>query len=292
MWACERFNVYLYGIEFELCTDHKPLEVIYSPRSKPSARIERWVLRLQPYRFKVACIPGKQNVADSLSRLTPEEEGTLSTEGVEVEEFVRLVAIHATPQALTTREIEEASAADKELCELRECIKTDRWEKSRCKEYIPASGELCVLGKLILRGTRIVIPRKLRPHILMLAHEGHLGVVSMKQRLRAKVWWPGITKEAEKFCKTCHGCQLVGQPTQPEPVKSTPLPSGPWQELALDFLGPLPSGHSVLTVIDYYSRYYEIAIMKATSTENVIESLEEIFSRHGLPQAISSDNGP
>ena len=114
----------------------------------------------------------------------------------------------------------------------------------------------------------------------------------MKQRLRTKVWWPGITKEAEKFCRMCHGCQLVGQPTQPEPVKSTPLPNRPWQELALDFLGPLPSGHSVLTVIDYYSRHYEIAIMKSTSTENVIESLEEIVSRHGLPQAISSDNGP
>ena len=49
VWAMEKFHPYLYGKDFELLTDHKPLEVIYGPRSKPSARIERWVLRLQPY---------------------------------------------------------------------------------------------------------------------------------------------------------------------------------------------------------------------------------------------------
>ena len=41
VWSVERFHVYLLGREFELVTDHKPLEVIYSPKSKSSARIER-----------------------------------------------------------------------------------------------------------------------------------------------------------------------------------------------------------------------------------------------------------
>ena len=54
VWACERFHVYLHGKHFELETDHKPLEVIYSSKSQPSARIERWVLRLQPY-HSVCC---------------------------------------------------------------------------------------------------------------------------------------------------------------------------------------------------------------------------------------------
>ena len=45
VWACERFHQYLYGIHFEIVTDHKAVLYIYSPRSKPSARIERWVLR-------------------------------------------------------------------------------------------------------------------------------------------------------------------------------------------------------------------------------------------------------
>ena len=32
-WACEKFHVYLYGIEFDLWTDHKPLEpsIQFSP---------------------------------------------------------------------------------------------------------------------------------------------------------------------------------------------------------------------------------------------------------------------
>ena len=44
VWACERFHAYLYGAEFQLMTDRKPLECIFSPKSKTCARIERWLL--------------------------------------------------------------------------------------------------------------------------------------------------------------------------------------------------------------------------------------------------------
>ena len=40
--------------------------------------------------------------------------------------------------------------------------------------------EVAVLGKLVLRGTRIVVPQKLREQILDLADEGHQGVVKTK----------------------------------------------------------------------------------------------------------------
>ena len=60
VWACEKFHAYLYGIHFEIVTHHKPLVYIYSPKSKPCARVERWVLRLQSYDFSVRHIPGTE----------------------------------------------------------------------------------------------------------------------------------------------------------------------------------------------------------------------------------------
>ena len=56
VWACEPFNMYVFGQHFELETDHQPLERIYSSTSKPCARVERWVLlRLH------SGIPARQN---------------------------------------------------------------------------------------------------------------------------------------------------------------------------------------------------------------------------------------
>ena len=45
VWAIERLHLYLYGKQFTLYTDCKPVQMIFSnARSKPPARIERWNL--------------------------------------------------------------------------------------------------------------------------------------------------------------------------------------------------------------------------------------------------------
>ena len=139
VWACEKFHVYLYGIEFELWTDHKPLEFIYSTRSRPSARIERWVLWLQPYVFSVKYLPGELNIADALSRLTKIEEKESRSVA---EEYIRFVANTTVPQAMSAEEIERESSVDDELDTLRECIKTGNWENSNCPGYKPIRDEL------------------------------------------------------------------------------------------------------------------------------------------------------
>ena len=101
--------------------------------------------------------------------------------------------------------------------------------------YVCVKDEFCESGKLVLRGTRIVVPKALRGEVLSLASEGHQGVVKKKARLRKKVWWPKIDSDAEQVCKSCHGCQVVGELQVPEPMKRVKPPDGPssnWRKFA------------------------------------------------------------
>ena len=47
---------------------------------------------------------------------------------------------------------------------------------------------------------------------------GYPGIVAMKQLLQTKVWWSGIDKKVDRAFKTYHGCQVVSQPSKPEPM--------------------------------------------------------------------------
>ena len=68
VWSIQKFQRYLYGKHFIVETDHQPL--LYLNKAKVSnARLMRWALLLQPYRFTVHAIKGSENVgADYLSR--------------------------------------------------------------------------------------------------------------------------------------------------------------------------------------------------------------------------------
>ena len=111
VWAVEHYHLFLFGANFTLITDHKPLEVIYgSPKSKPSARIERWVLRLQPYDFAVVYKSGTDNSADYMSR-HPTKFSTRKKKRI-TEAYVNFVARNAVPKAMTLTEIQEATNND------------------------------------------------------------------------------------------------------------------------------------------------------------------------------------
>ena len=73
VWSISKFSKFLWGSEFVLQTDHKPLTYLQTSKFKNS-RIMRWSLSLQEYRFSVEPLPGTQNVlADLLSRADLEQ---------------------------------------------------------------------------------------------------------------------------------------------------------------------------------------------------------------------------
>ena len=288
VWACEHFNQYLFGKKFTLHTDHQALQVIYGPKSRPSARVERWVLRMQPYDFTIQHVSGSKMFADALSRLPL--PSTAAPQAVLVEESVREIAQVAAPSALSAREIECVSLDDPDLKAVRQWL--DGCAPSVPQDYHHVRHELCAIGQLVMRGTRIVVPKVLRAQVLDLAHEGHPGIVKSKARLRNKVWWPRMDSDVERRCRTCHGCQLVSTPSPAPPVIPTELPDKAWQHLAVDLLGPLPSSDYLLVLVDYFSRFVEVDIIRTTSTDTVVSCLRKHFARHGLPDSLRSDNGP
>jgi len=115
--------------------------------------------------------------------------------------------------------------------------------------------------------------------------------VKTKSMLRIKVWWPGMDKEAERLCRTCHGCQVNSEFSRPESITRTSPPFGPWHDCATDILGPLPMGENNLVIVDYYSRYVEAVIMKTVTSATIVSVLEGIFGRLGLPYSLRSNNG-
>ncbi|XP_062556762.1 uncharacterized protein K02A2.6-like [Armigeres subalbatus] len=95
----------------------------------------------------------------------------------------------------------------------------------------------------------------------------------------------------EKFVKACRRCTLVSAPNAPEPMMRKELPSRVWEQVAVDFLGPLLNGENLLVCIDYYSRYLEVAEMEVISTSATIQELLAIFSRYVVPEVLRADNG-
>ena len=277
--AYERIHLYLHGLEtLELVTDCKALEAVYGPKSKPSARVERWVLRLMPNQFTVRCVSSDQNIADCLSRLT--KVSASSHHSRLADEYVRIVAYNATPRALKTSVMERASADDEGLMKVRACWKSGDWYSAPAG-YKMIRDEITAVRKLVMRGTLIVVPSKLKRQVLEWAHKGHPGIVKMKDRLRSKSWWPAMSNMAETHCRSCHACQLVTLSNMTLPVTSR-VPTQPWRHLATDLMGPLPSGESLLVVVGYYSRGMEVGILMNTSSRVVIICLERHFARYGV----------
>lgn len=140
-----------------------------------------------------------------------------------------------------------------------------------------------------MKGERLVIPPHLRADVLQRLHEGHQGISKCRARAKESVWWPGISAQIAQMVESCELCQKHRLQNK-EPLVSTPVPDRPWQRVGMDLFEW--SKKNYLLIIDYFSRYIEVAELKSTSAEVTIRAVKEVFARHGTAETVVSDNGP
>ena len=69
-----------------------------------------------------------------------------------------------------------------------------------------------------------------------------------------------------------------------------PLPKLPWQVVGTDLFKWNQA--TFLLIVDYCSRFIEIARLNRLTADEVITRTKSIFAWHGIPETVISDNGP
>lgn len=101
-----------------------------------------------------------------------------------------------------------------------------------------------------------------------------------------------MDKDAEMVCKAYPGCQVTSSYDLPDPMSRVLPPSAPWQDCSADLLGFLATGESILAVVDHFSRFFEVAVLRSTTSTKIIEAMAPIFALFGIAFSLRTDNGP
>ena len=124
VFGCERFHNFLFGQDFIVESNHKPLESIHL-KHLSSAPARRMLLRQQPYTMVIKYKPGREvAVADALPRLPVEDTDAIPN----LEAQIHDVQSQFSTEILSR--IKSETAKDVELNVLREVIYTG-WPETR-----------------------------------------------------------------------------------------------------------------------------------------------------------------
>lgn len=298
IFGIKKFHQYLYGrqMPFILRTDHKPLLSIFSPDKGISqmteARLQRYALFLAAYNYKIEFVNSEQNVADYLSRcpITSNSECPIS-DGEEVGSYVNLLAAAGAPLPASLRELRSATADDVILSKVLMYVAKGwpRRVRPDLLAYHRCQHELHVDDGLLMRGHRVIIPTVYRMAFLQELHAAHLGIIKMKMIARDRCWFPGIDAEIERVASNCDRCITTKVSPPKVPIENWKWPNAVFERIHLDYLGPIHN-KTYLVLIDAYSKWLECIEVPNLTATTLINKLQSIFTRFGLPQCIVSDN--
>ena len=223
-------------------------------------------VRLQGFDYKLNYIPGKkqrQKIMRPITTPGTQNHSQCQTPGqytrqsslfVKMKNCLRRTSGGAsgTARPVSWDELLEETSQDPELKELKSALArryfTAPERQALGPQFDPVFTELAVVGGLVVRGSRIVVPRSFRDKVVQLAHKGHQGVTKKKN-----ISGPGS------------GFQVWTRWWKP------------WKEVAIDFWGPISVGKYLLIVICKHSRWAEVEFVSTTSARAVLPKLDRIL---------------
>ncbi|GJR77728.1 putative nucleotidyltransferase, ribonuclease H [Tanacetum coccineum] len=147
----------------------------------------------------------------------------------------------------------------------------------------------------------IRIPKELQNVVMKEAHKSkytmHPGSEKMYKGLRNDYWWPGMKRSIEQYVERCLTCLQVKTKHQKPSgyMQQLEIPIWKWGKVTMDFVTKLPrtlQGHDAIWVIvDRLTKSAHFLPIKESFSMEKLSRLyiDEIVSRHGVPQSIVSD---
>ena len=289
VFGVERFHTYIYGASITVESDHKPLQnIAKKDLAQAPPRLQRMLLRLQPYDAQIQYRPGAEMlIADFLSRYRPRN-------GKHIVMDHTIHAVRWSEDKL--RALKAATANDTLLAELKLTVQNG-WP-SKCSElpkklhpYWTLRDYIGVEDGILTKGQQVIVPESLHSDLLHQLHDHcHQGVEKTQLLARKCVYWPKINDDIARLVSTCDTCNTFKSKQQAEPMHLRELPSGPWEMLASDLFEC--NGSKYLLICDYYSKFHFVRRVKGETSACIVQVLKEIFSEHGIPTELYTDNGP
>ena len=298
VYATSKFNHFIYGRATRVQSDHKPLEAIFKkPISETTPRLQRMLLRLMKYRLHLEYTPGSQmHIADALSRAylpSINEQDDELMEDVNVMVHSLLNDFPASNKRLQEFRVETERDAD--LSQLKQYLRNGFPLNTKLlswslKQYHKIASEIYELDGILFVHGKIIVPSSMRQVLLTIVHEGHLGIEKCKALARQSMFWPGMSRDVELTVSKCVICNAYRKQQPSEPLLPHPVPQRPWQKVGADIFSFARKDY--LLVVDYFSKYPEIALLEDKTATSVKRHLKSIFARHGIPEELMADNMP
>ena len=291
VWAVKRLHKYLYGRQFKLVTDNKPLYYMFQPSKSLSvmtaSRLQRWVIFLMAYTYDI--VHRKANdipVADALSRYSSANSETKVFDVQNIQETI-------VPPPVSKTRIRDEVKKDALVSKLYE-FTIMGWNGAARKTYsyyYALRDEFSVQDGLLYRGNRVIIPKGLHNEVLEKLHEGHMGNNSMKSIARQCVWWKTIDIDIQQHVALCDSC-CRGKSASKSTWTSWPEETTSWSRVHIDYCGPFENGLYALVIVDAFSRWPEVHLTRSMTATETIGRLRRTFAQEGVPVVLVSDNAP